>query len=152
MLIKKKHVIYKRQCITFQILYDLHPQSYMKFKPFEQLKSTIKVWDFVLADFRCCTGPPMRAEVGGGQTFPWIHEFTTAQGLIKAQKRGLIKWMQGNFIAQLNELGILKRTKNIFNKFQKGMLQKSGGWAWPPDPPVVVGGPTVNEATRKLSR
>ena len=63
---------------------------------------------------------------GGGQTLPWIHEFTTAQELIKL--------MQGNFIAQLNELGILKRIKNIFNKIQKGISYKKVG-AMAPGPP-----------------
>ena len=51
------------------------------------------------------------------------------RGLINVQNRDLIKWMQGNFIAQLNELGMLKRIKKICNKFQKGIIcQKWGPW------------------------
>ena len=37
-----------------------------------------------------------------------------------------------SFIAQLNELGISKRIKNIFNKFQKGISYKKVGEPWPP--------------------
>ena len=44
------------------------------------------------------------------------------RGLIKAQNRGVTKWIQGKFIAQLNELGILKGLKNIVNKCQKDII------------------------------
>ena len=44
------------------------------------------------------------------------------------------------FIAQLSELGILKRIKNTFNKFQKDISYKKVGGAMAPRPPFV-GGP-----------
>ena len=48
--------------------------------------------------------------------------------------------MQGSFIAQLSELGILKRIKKIFSKFQKGIIYKNAGGQWPPGPAPIVGG------------
>ena len=56
---------------------------------------------------------------GGGKLY---HEYTNLsqhRGLIKAQNRGLINWMQGNFIAQLNELGMLKRIKKTVKSVRK---------------------------------
>ena len=47
------------------------------------------------------------------------------------------------FIAQLNELGIIKRIKKFFNKFQKGIiLKKVGGNALLPP---LVGGPVYEK-------
>ena len=82
---------------------------------------------------------------GGGKLHHEYMNLPQHRGLIKAQNRCLIKRMQGNFIDQPSELGILKSIKKIFNKFQKGiMYKKVGGGAMTLRSPVI-GGPVKPE-------
>ena len=57
------------------------------------------------------------------------------------QHRDLIKWMQGNFIAQQSELGILKRIKKSLTSFRKAYFTKK--WGGGDHAPPVVGGPDI---------